>query len=234
MSEKESRLFAVIGLGRFGLAVAKRLTEMGMDVIAIDKNEDKVNEISNIVNHAVQLNATNEKSLREIGMPDVEVAVVAVGEDIASSILICSYLKNDLKIKKVIAKANDQKHGAVLSKLSVDRVIYPERESGERLAETLLSPNIFDLIELSDTYQIMEIKAPDAFVDKTVLELDLRKKYRINVIAIKRKIPKIVKDNFSGYDEKTIITPEPSEGIIKGDILVLIGTKENLEKIKKI
>ncbi len=231
---KDNPLFAVIGLGRFGQSVAVQLARMGMDVIAIDKDEEKVNEISNIVNHAVQLNATNETSLIEIGMSDVDVAVVAVGEDIASSILICSYLKNDMKIKKVVAKAKDNKHGDVLSKLSVDSVIYPERESGERLAKTLVSPNIFDLIDLSESHSILEIRTPESFVEKTLMELDLRKKYKITVIAIKRKTPTIKENSLSGFYEETIISPTPDERIIKGDILVIVGEKNNLEIIKKM
>ncbi len=231
---KPNPLFAVIGLGRFGQSVAEKLAEMGMDVIAIDKDEDRVNEISNIVNHAVQLNATNESSLREIGMQDVEIAVVAVGEDIASSILICSYLKNDLKIERVIAKAIDTRHGAVLSKLSVDSVIYPERESGKRLAERLVSKNIFDIIDFSETHSLMEIRTPDIFVEKTLAELDLRKKYNINVIALKRKTPTISENSLSSFNEKTIISPKPEEIIIKGDILIIIGEKKNLEIIRKL
>lgn len=231
---KSNPLFAVIGLGRFGQSVAEKLADMGMDVIAIDKNENKVNEISNVVNHAVQLNATNESSLREIGMEDVDIAVVAVGEDIASSILICSYLKNDLRISKVIAKATDKRHGAVLSKLSVDSVIYPERESGKRLAERLISKNIFDLIDLSETHSLLEIRTPDIFADKTISDLDLRKKYSVNVIAVKRKTPTISENSLSSFNEKTIISPKPDEIIVKGDILIIIGEKKNLEIIKKL
>ena len=231
---KSNPLFAVIGLGRFGQSVAEKLAEMGMDVIAIDKDEDRVNEISDIVNHAVQLNATNESSLREIGMQDVEIAVVAVGEDIASSILICSYLKNDLKIERVIAKAIDTRHGAVLSKLSVDSVIYPERDSGKRLAERLVSKNIFDIIDFSETHSLMEIRTPDVFAEKTLAELDLRKKYNINVIALKRKTPTISENSLSSFNEKTMISPKPEEIIIKGDILIIIGEKKNLEIIRKL
>lgn len=231
---KANPLFAVIGLGRFGLSVAEKLADMGMDVIAIDRDEEKINEISNIVNHAVQLNATNESSLREIGMEDVDVAVVAVGEDIASSILICSFLKNDLRINKVIAKATDTRHGAVLSKLSVDSVIYPERESGKRLAERLISKNIFDLIDLSDTHSLLEIRTPDMFADKTIRDLDLRKKYSVNVIAVKRKTPTISENSLSSFNEETIISPKSDELIVKGDILIIIGEKKNLEIIKKL
>ncbi len=231
---KSNPLFAVIGLGRFGQSVAEKLADMGMDVIAIDKDEERVNEISNVVNHAVQLNATNESSLKEIGMEDVDIAVVAVGEDIASSILICSYLKNDLKIKKVIAKAIDVRHGAVLSKLSVDSVIYPERESGKRLAERLISKNIFDLIDLSETHSILEIRTPDIFADRTIADLDLRKKYNVNVIAIKRKTPTIAENSLSSFSEETIISPKADEIIVKGDILIIIGEKKNLEIIKNL
>lgn len=231
---KTNNVFAVIGLGRFGQAVAEKLAEENRDVIAIDKNQQRVEEISNLVSHSVQLNATNESSLREIGIEDVTTAIVAVGEDIASSILICSYLKNEANIPRVIAKAIDARHGAVLSKLSVDTVIYPEKESGRRLAERLVSKNIFDLIHLSETHSIVELKAPEVFLERTIAELDLRKKYNVNVIAIKRKTPIIESDSLANFEEQTIISPGPDETIVKGDIVVVIGERKNLEIIRNL
>lgn len=231
---KNNNMFAVIGLGRFGQAVAEKLAEMNVDVMAIDKNEQRVEEVANTVSHSVQLNATNESSLKEVGIEDIGTAIVAVGEDIASSILICSYLKNDAHIPRVIAKAIDTRHGAVLSKLSVDTVIYPEKESGRRLAERLVSKNIFDLIDLSDTHSIVELRAPELFVDRTIADLDLRKKYNVNVIAIKRKTPIIDSESLADFKEETVISPRADETIIKGDIVVIIGERKNLEIIKNL
>lgn len=231
---KDNPLFAVIGLGKFGSAIAKTLAEAKKDVIAIDEDEDRVEEISAIVTHAVQLNATNGQSLKEIGIEDVDVAIVSVGEDLAASIMICSYLKNDLKIKKVIAKASDNKHANVLKKLSVDMIVHPERESAERLVEKLISPNIFDIIEISDNFSIVEILSPDVFADKSIAEIDLRRRHNVNLIAIKRKNPILNENEQSDFLEETIINPPSAEVIIKGDILVLVGDNQSIENVKKI
>ncbi|MEO0288735.1 MAG: TrkA family potassium uptake protein [candidate division WOR-3 bacterium] len=231
MSDK--KFFAVIGLSSFGYYVATKLSEKGYEVIAIDSDESKIDDISNKVTHAIQLNALDEKGLKEVGLMDVDVAVIAI-KDIATSILLSSFLKEDLKIRKVIAKASDQKHGKVLEKIGVDRIIYPELESADRLANTLISPSIFDIIELSPSYNLVEIKTPEVFVGKTIEEIDIRKKYDINIIAIKRKQPSTTDSYKLSFEENTIISPSPKERIIEGDILVMIGLKEDLEKIENL
>lgn len=231
MSDK--KFFAVIGLSSFGYHVATKLSEKGYEVIAIDFNESKIDDISNKVTHAIQLNALDEKGLKEVGLMDVDVAVIAI-KDIATSILLSSFLKEDLKIRKVIAKANDQKHGKVLEKVGVDRIIYPELESADRLANTLISPSIFDIIELSSSHNLVEIKTPEIFIGKTIEEIDIRKRFDINIIAIKRKQPSTTDSYKLSFEENTIISPSPKERIIEGDILVMIGLKEHLEKIEKI
>ncbi|MDD3804127.1 MAG: TrkA family potassium uptake protein [bacterium] len=234
MDKKKEHVYAVIGLGNFGNAVASLLSEKGMEVLAIDADEDKVENIVNKVAHAVQMNATNEQSLKEIGMEDVHTAIVSVGDDIASSLLICTYLKDTLKIKNVIAKATDHKHAKVLEKIGVDRIIFPEYESAKRLAETLVSPNIFDMIELSEKHNIAEIKAPQSFFGRTLEEIDIRKRFDVNIIAIKRNVP-TTGDNFTNdFEETTIISPSPKEQIVEGDVLIIIGIKEHLENINKI
>jgi trk system potassium uptake protein TrkA len=234
MAGKKEHVYAVIGLGNFGNAVATLLSEKGMEVLAIDADENKVENIVNKVAHAVQMNATNEQSLKEIGMEDVHTAIVSVGDDIASSLLICTYLKDTLKIKNVIAKATDQKHARVLEKIGVDKIIFPEYESARRLADTLISPNIFDIIELSDKHNIMEIKAPSSFFGRTLEEIDIRKRFDVNIIAIKRNVPKAKDDFENDFEETTIISPSPKEQIVEGDVLIMIGLKEHLENIEKI
>ncbi|MDI6700500.1 MAG: TrkA family potassium uptake protein [bacterium] len=229
----EKKFFAVIGLGSFGYYVATKLAEKGYEVIAIDIDENKIDDISNKVTHAIQLNALDEKGLKEVGLMDVDVAIIAI-KDIATSILLSSFLKEDLKIKYVVAKASDQKHGKVLEKIGVDRIIYPEIESAERLAKNLISPSIFDIIELSSSHNLVEIKAPDIFVGKTLEEIDLRKRFDINIIAIKRNQPSTTETYKLSYEESIIISPSPKERIIEGDILVMVGLKEHLEKIEKL
>jgi len=230
---ENKKVFAVIGLGSFGYTVATKLSEKGYEVMAIDKDENKIDDISNKVTHAIQLNALDEKSLKEIGFTDVDIVIIAIKE-LATSILLSSFLKEELKIKLVIAKANDVKHGKVLEKVGVDRIIYTEIESAEHLASTLITPSIFDIIELSPIHNLVEIKAPEPFLGKTIEEIDIRKRFDINIIAIKRNQPTEGEDFKLNFEQTTIISPSPKERIIEGDILVILGLKEHLEKIEKL
>lgn len=226
------RQFAVIGLGRFGSSVARTLVERGHEVLAIDSEEEKVAEIADQVTHAVQLDASDEKALRSVGVADVDVAVVSVG-DISASILITLLLK-ELGVGLVASKALDALHAKVLRRVGADKIIFPERDMGVRVAESLSTPGIFDYIEVSPTHSIVELVAPGSFQSKTMRELDLRAKYGVNVIAIKRKKPKISKEGASEIEEEFILGPTADEQIVHGDLLVLLGKDEDIEKLKRL
>ncbi len=229
------RQFAVIGVGRFGFSVAQTLAERGFQVLVIDKDETKVAEIADKVTHALCLDATDEMALREVGISDFDVVVVAVGENITASILITLLVKEQ-GAKYVIAKCITDLQAKVLRKIGVDRIIFPERDTGVRLAESLTTPNIFDYISLSPHYSILELKAPKKFLDKTLRELNIRAQYGVSVIAVRRKKPVIEDDGEATLDveEEVIISPGPEEKIFAGDILVVIGTYENLKKMGSI
>lgn len=214
------RQFAVIGLGRFGTSVAETLTHLGHQVLAIDKDEEKVQHLVGTVTHAVQADVTDETALKALGIRNVDVAVVAIGQDMGSSILATLVLKG-LGVKHVIAKAHSELHGKVLEKVGADRVIYPERDMGVRVANNLVSSNILDYIELSPDYGIVETVTPKAFIGKTLRELNLRAKYGINVVAIK------------GKDEKIRVSPGADDRIQEGDIIVAIGSTETLNRLKE-
>jgi len=226
------RQFVVIGLGRFGSSVARTLAERGHEVLAIDSEEEKVAEIADHVTHAVQLDASDEKALRSVGVADMDVAVVSVG-DISASILISLLLK-ELGVGLVASKAMDTLHAKVLRRVGADRVIFPERDMGVRVADSLSTPAIFDCIEVSPTHSIVELVAPGSFQGKTMRELDIRAKYGINVIAVKRKKPKISKEGVSEIEEDLILGPTADEEIVHGDLLVLLGRDEDIEKLKKL
>lgn len=226
------RQFAVIGLGRFGSSVARTLVERGYEVLAIDSEEEKVAEIADQVTHAVQLDASDEKALRSVGVADVDVAVVSVG-DISASILITLLLK-ELGVGLVASKALDALHAKVLRRVGADRIIFPERDMGVRVADSLSTPGIFDYIEVSPTHSIVELVAPGSLQSKTMRELDLRAKYGVNVIAIKRKKPKISKEGASEIEEEFILGPTADEQIVHGDLLVLLGKDEDIEKLKRL
>jgi trk system potassium uptake protein TrkA len=218
--------FAVIGLGRFGSAVATTLTELGQDVIGIDGDEERVRELSDVIGQAVQLDATDERALRAAGIKDVDVAIISIGEDIESSVLVVMLVK-ELGIPTIIAKAVTPLHGRILQKLGVSRVIFPEREMAMRVAHGLVVPNVIEYIELSRDFSIIELPAPPEFVGKTLKQLELRPRYGLTLIAIKRK-------SGTGDGEITNIAPSADDRINQGDILALLGANERLSQLDRL
>ncbi|MDR7000711.1 TrkA family potassium uptake protein [Neobacillus niacini] len=213
-----TKQFAVIGMGRFGSGLSAELFKEGAEVLAIDKNEKRIQENYNHVTHAVVADTTEEKTIKELGLRNMDVVVVAIGDDIQASILTVMILK-DLGVKYVIAKAVTDHHAKVLTQVGADRVVLPERETGIRIAKNLLSPNVLDFIELSDEYKIEEIVASPFMVGKSLRELDIRAKYQLSVIAIKS-------------DGKMNISPLPDDKINPGDTLVVLGEKKLLKKFE--
>ena len=227
------RQFVVIGLGRFGSSIARALSAMDFEVLAIDKDESLVKSMEGVVSQAVVMDATDEKSLRELGVQEFDAAVVSMGETIEDSIMITLTLK-ELGVKQVIVKAQNDLHSKILKKVGADRITLPEREMAEKLAQSLASPKIFDFIEVSDTHGIIEMVVPKKFANKTLTELSLRDKYRASAIAIKRKVPYSKPDGTTDFREEVIIGPGGADEIISGDVLILLGKYEDLEKIKKL
>ena len=220
------RTFAVIGLGRFGFAIATTLTELGHEVIGIDSDEERVARISDYVAQAVQLDATDEKALRASGIQDVDVAVISIGERIDSSLLVVMLVK-ELGIPTIIAKATTALHGRILEKLGVSRAVFPERDMAIRVAHSLVVPNVLDYIELSRDFSIVETPAPRAFVGRTLRDLALRTSYGLTLIAIKRAAP-------AGQDKVTIIAPLAEDRIETGDVLSLLGSTERLSELGRL
>ncbi|AZR73671.1 potassium uptake system protein [Anoxybacter fermentans] len=212
--------FVVIGLGRFGSSVARTLAERGFDVLAIDQDESLVQEMANVVTHAVQADATDENAMNALGLRNFDVAVVAIGADVHSNILATMILK-EMGVRYVVAKALDPLHGKVLAKVGADRVIFPERDMGKRLALNLISSNVLDFIEFAPNYSIVEIKATKGMVGKTLAELQLRTRFGVNVIAVKAK-------------DRINISPSASDEIREGDILVVIGENQSVERLRRL
>ncbi|MGO5075082.1 potassium channel family protein [Clostridium sporogenes] len=210
--------FVVIGLGRFGTSVAKTLYTLGNDVLAIDSSEDIVQSISDGVTHSVQIDATDENSLRALGIRNFDVAVITIGSDIQSSTM-ATLLVKEMGVKYIIAKANTEIHAKVLYKIGADRVVFPERDMGVRVAHNLVSTNILDYIELSPNYSIAEIVTPKLWHGKTLNELNIRANYGINVVALKR-------------GEEINVSPVAEDTIEAGDIIVAIGSEEDLTKVE--
>lgn len=210
--------FAVIGLGRFGGSICKELYSMGHEVLAIDTDEDKVNNFSKYSTHAVVANTTDENALLSLGIRNFEYVIVAIGDDIQASIL-CTLLLKDLNVKHVWVKAQNNYHHKVLEKIGADRIIHPEHDMGVRIAHYLVSEKIIDYIELSPNYSIMELIASQKVSNRTITELDIRAKYGCTIFGIKR-------------GDEVIITPFPEQEILQNDILILIGHNNDLKKFE--
>ena len=225
--------FAVIGLGRFGTSVARTLAEKRQQVIAIDKNEELVHDVMDNVTKAVCLDATEEKAVRSVGLQSVDVAICAIGTDVESSILVTLTLK-DLGVPVIVCKATSVAHKKVLEKIGATKVILPEKDMGEKIAETLISVSdkVLDHIGISGDSSIIELIAPEEFVGKTLRDLDIRATYGVNVIAIKKKI-KVSRNGEEKEEEKVNITPQAKDVVAEGDILIVFGENEKITALKR-
>lgn len=209
--------YAVIGLGRFGQSVALTLSSLGHDVLAIDSNEQLVQEVADDVTHAVQVDARDEAALKQLGIRNFDVVVVAISQDIESSILITVTLK-DLGVNTVVAKAQNALHGKVLEKVGADKIVFPEKDMGVRLAHNLVSPNILDFIVLHPDYSIMEVVAPRSFVNKTLGQLNLRAKHNLSVLAIKK-------------GDTVVVAPGADAKVEENDAIIAVGRNEVLDRL---
>jgi len=211
--------YIVIGLGRFGQTLARQLCTLGAEVLAMDVRNDLVQQVADDVTHAVVGDAQDKEVLRALGARDFDCAIIAIGSDLAASVLTTMNLK-ELEVPYIICKAHDETHRRVLEKLGVDRVIIPEQENAQRLARSLNSHNVLDYIELSEDYGILEVPAPKSWVGKTLKELNVRAKLGVNIIAVE-----------SG--KKTNVSPSADYRILEGDILVVLGDNYSLERVQK-
>ena len=183
--------FAVIGLGRFGGSICRTLSDEGFDVLAIDKNEERVNAYAMIASHAAVGDTTDEAVLKSLGIRNFDHVIVAIGDNIQSSILTTLILK-ELGVKHITVKAQNDYHEKVLLKIGADKVVHPERDMGRRIAHNMASSNVLDYLELSDEHSIVEIVANKKISGHTIIDLDIRKKYGLNIVAIKRGLEIIV------------------------------------------
>ncbi len=215
----KSKQYLVLGLGRFGSSLARSLCELGQEVLAVDSNRDLVDDIAPYVTQAVQLDATDEAALSSLGVGNFDAAIVSIGENTRDSILISVLLK-EMGVPYIISKANDELHAKVLRKLGVDRVVFPERDMGVRVARSIITPSITELMELSDDYQIIEIKLPRKWVGQSIIGLNVRRKYGVNILAIYRK-------------EHFIVSPAADTQLDEDDMLLVMGKKDDIEELSE-
>ncbi|QYR20491.1 TrkA family potassium uptake protein [Paenibacillus sp. sptzw28] len=211
--------FVIIGLGRFGSSLARELIQLDYEVLGIDKDEEAVQDMSQVLTHAVVAESTDEEVLRSLGVRNFDCGVVAIGDDIQASILTAIILK-DLGVKKVVAKAMSELHGRVLEKIGVDRVVYPERDMGIRVAHQLVSPNLLDYIELSKEYTIAELAVPKCLNGVSLQDLNPRARFGCSIVAINK--PKGI-----------IIAPSATDVLAEKDVMVVIGTNNQIEQFEE-
>ncbi len=215
--------FLVVGMGRFGTSLAKTLYDNGKNILAIDKDEEKIQENinNNTIENAIAVDATDILELKNLGINNFDVAFVCIGKEMQSSILVTLTLK-ELGIPKIIAKALSKQHGRVLEKVGADEIIYPEIHMGKKVALKEISPNLIEHMQLSNEYTVIEVKAPAKFLNKTLVELDLRKNYNLNIIAIKRE------------NDGMEITPMGDSVLKKGDKIIAIADKKTAKELENL
>ena len=214
--------FLVIGMGRFGTAVAQELTELGQEVLAIDENEENVQSVAEDVTQVMQGDAQDEAVLRAVGVRNFDCCVVAVGTDMEASILITVMLK-ELGAKYIVAKARSAVHAKVLERVGADRVVLPESEMGRKLAQRLAHTNVVDFIGVSDEYSILEVHTPKSWVGKSLVQLAVRQKYKVNVLAVRH-----------GENGALDASPKPNMAIEPNDLLLIIGENKFVDKVVEL
>ena len=217
--------FAVIGLGRFGSQLAKALTKAGVEVIAIDKDRKIIEQISDEVTMAVRLNGTDEDALRAQGVDKVDVAIIGIGQDFEANILTTVTLKS-MGVKNICARAERKTHGQILRRIGADEIIFPEDESALRWSFKLTAPQIGEKLEFAPGFSLAQYTAPAGFDNKTLLDLQLRKKYNVNLIGLRHAAADEQKTT-----QQIINVPLPETIIQKGDLLWVVGSDENLAKL---
>lgn len=212
--------YVVIGMGRFGSEVARCLCQAGCEVLAIDKDNELVQHISQDVTHAAVADSRDKDVLRALGVKDFDCGIVAIGDSLADSVLATMHLK-ELGVPYIVCKAHDETHRQVLKKLGADRVVIPEKENAARLAKSLSSHNVLDYIELSDDYGIIDVPVPAPWVEKSLIELNVRAKLGVNILAVKR-------------GGEITVSPSADFRIAEGDILVILGDTAALNAVQKL
>lgn len=213
--------FAVIGLGRFGISLSKRLAELGNEVLAIDDTMESVQDISDFVTQAVEADIMDENVLRSLGITDFDCVIVTVSKDVEVNILVTSMLKS-MGVKYVVSKAVSELHARVLKQVGADKIVFPDKDMAVKLAQSLTASSVLDFIELSDKYAIVEVEIPASWIGKSLRQLNVRAVYGITVVALKNH-----------KTDSIDVTPDSDYQFREGDILVVIGSNEDINKLLK-
>jgi trk system potassium uptake protein len=224
--------FAVIGLGKFGYTLALELMEQGAQVIAVDRDTERVEAIKESVTYAITLEAGNEAALKSVSIHEVDAAIVCIGDNVEANLLITVLLKR-VGVRKVWARAISPLQQEILKAIEVDSVLNLEEEMGRMVARSLIIENVAKHVALSPGFSVAEIKVPEAFAGKTLRQSELRKVFNLNVVGIKKKVPQITQDGERTFEEVTDNVPSPDEKLEEGNVLVLVGKDTDIAKFAK-
>lgn len=213
----ETQDFAVIGLGRFGASVARTLAGLGHSVLGVDSNPERVQELADEITHVVQADCTDEHAVRSLGLRNFDTVVVAIGQDLEASILITLMLK-EMGVPRVVAKAASELHGKVLERVGADQVVLPEKDMGAKVARALSQGGMLDFLELTPDVSVVELTAGEGAAGRTLKQLDLRARYHVSVIAIRR-------------GREVLVAPLADVPLRKDDVLVAIGKNEHIDRL---
>jgi len=224
--------FAVIGLSQFGNAIARTLALRGAEVLAIDSNEEHIDDIKDEVSYAVCLDATDIRVLRSQNVQDMDAVVVAIGEDF-EALMLCVVLLMELKVKRIMARANGKHQRLILEKIGVEEILSPENDVGLAVAERLLNPNILTSLLLPDNHEIVEIKTPRTMVNRTLGDINLRSKYNLNMITLKRET-EVIKDGEVVSESHILGVPNSETVLIESDTIIVFGLVRDIERFIEI
>lgn len=233
-AQNNKNKYAVIGLGQFGSAIARTLTERGSEVLAIDADAKKIENINGVVRHAVRLDATNKRALETQNIDALAAVVVAIGKDFEALLLTSVHLK-ELGVERVIVRANGPQQRMILEQIGFNEILSPEDEVGIAVAERLLNPSILSSLQLRDEYEIVEVRAPHRVLGRSLEELSLRERFSLTVVTIKREYNIGEKGNGEPIFEKRVLgVPSPSTLVQKGDTLIVFGKTSDIEKFTNV
>ena len=224
--------FAVIGLGVFGTSIARNLMKEGMEVIAIDTSEQNIEAIKNNVTQAAILDSTKEEALQAIDIGNIDCAIIAIGEDMESSVMTALLLKK-FEVPRIVARANSEAHRQILSLIGVNEIVSPEEDMGIRLARRLSSTHILHHLDVSEEHTIAEIIVGESFIGKTIRDLNLRSRFGVNIVGIKKKISHVTEIGENVFVEKYVDFPSPDDILEEEDVLVMVGSERAISEFER-
>ncbi|MBB6326470.1 trk system potassium uptake protein TrkA [Algoriphagus iocasae] len=221
--------YIIVGMGNFGGYLAMRLTDLGHEVIGVDNSENRIDLVKDKITHSVTMNATDTQAVKNLPLRDCDVVIIAIGEDVGASIMSTAIFKQ-LQVKRIIARAINDLHETVIRSIGVDEIIHPEEETADRLSKRLQMKGVMDSLEISDEYNIVEVKVPKRYVGMKVSEADIRKEFYLNILTVIKLVDKTNLLGIKTQEKQVVGVITPEYLLEQGDILLLFGKIKNIQE----